>query len=228
MIWPIDDHTRAKHEILRRYLQAWFPIMTKYNDRLIVLDGFAGPGEYMGGEIGSPLIAIDTLLDHFYDPIRQREVVFLFIEKDPDRYENLKQLLSKRKRERKFPTKVSYQVFQGSFNETMIELLTRLEEQQWRLAPTFAFIDPFGYSHTPMSIISRLMHHPKCEVLITFMYEEINRFLTADYKTKEFQYDELFGTQDWRLIASTLKRRYLHNQANPVKVHLMGLAIVQL
>ncbi len=56
----------------------------------------------------------------------------------------------------------------------------------------FAFIDPFGYSDTPMSIISRLMRYYGCEVLITFMYEEINRFLTAYYRTKEYQYDALF------------------------------------
>jgi len=43
-----------------------------------------------------------------------------------------------------------------------------------------------------MSIISRLMRYYGCEVLITFMYEEINRFLTADYRTKEYQYDALF------------------------------------
>jgi hypothetical protein len=44
--WPLDPHTLAKHEILRRYLYAWFPIMSCYNGRLVFLDGFAGPGAY--------------------------------------------------------------------------------------------------------------------------------------------------------------------------------------
>src|SRR5690554_564418 len=26
-IWPIEEHTKAKHELLRRYLGAWFPIL---------------------------------------------------------------------------------------------------------------------------------------------------------------------------------------------------------
>lgn len=30
-IWEIEPHTQAKHEILRRYLSAWFPILGKYN-----------------------------------------------------------------------------------------------------------------------------------------------------------------------------------------------------
>ncbi len=64
----------------------------------------------------------------------------------------------------------------------------------------FIFIDPFGFSHTPMRIIQELMQYPKCEVLITLMSEEINRFLKADYRTKDQQYGELFGTEEWRQI----------------------------
>lgn len=26
-IWKIEQHTQAKHELLRRYLGAWFPIL---------------------------------------------------------------------------------------------------------------------------------------------------------------------------------------------------------
>lgn len=208
----MDDHTRAKHEILRRYLEAWLPIMTSYNGRIIYLDGFAGPGEYNKGESGSPIIAIDTFLNHIHSPIRTKEVLFFFIEQDHARCEHLRQLLARRE----LPQTASYEIEEGLFDETMTELLAQLESQQLRLAPTFAFIDPFGYSHTPMSTIKKLMSHPRCEVLITFMYEEINRFLTAEYSTKETQYNALFGTQDWRRIAQTAftaqdRRDQLHN-----------------
>ncbi len=200
-LWPIDDHTRAKHEILRRYLEAWLPIMTTYNGRIIYLDGFAGPGEYQGGEPGSPIIAIDTFLDHMYAPLRDREVLFIFIEQKHDRYEHLRHLLAQRAR----PPKTSYEVFESNFDETLTSLLDELESQQLRIAPTFAFIDPFGYSHTPMRTIQRLMNHPRCEVLITFMYEEINRFLDADYTNKVAQYDALFGTTEWNTITKTAR-----------------------
>ena len=202
-IWSMDDHTRAKHEILRRYLQAWLPIMTNRNEHVVIIDGFAGPGEYIGGESGSPLIAVDTFLNHTYAQIREKKVTFLFIEEDARRCEYLERLLEIRKQEHLFPQQATYQVIQSTFDETMTGLLTSLEEQGLRIAPTFAFIDPFGYSDTPMTIISRLMRYYGCEVLITFMYEEINRFLTADYRTKEQQYDTLFGTQAWRQIATT-------------------------
>lgn len=208
----MDEHTRAKHEILRRYLEAWLPIMARYNGRIVYLDGFAGPGEYEGGEFGSPIIAIDIFSNHAYAAVRNREVFFLFIEQDHARYEHLRQLLS----QRTLPSTAKYQVFEGSFDETLTGLLKQLEDQQSRLAPTFAFIDPFGFSHTPMQTITKLMRHPKCEVLITFMYEEINRFLDADYTNKAAQYDALFGTTEWRTITQSAatsqeRRNKLHN-----------------
>jgi three-Cys-motif partner protein len=175
--------------------------MTKWNGKIIFLDGFAGPGEYKNGELGSPIIAIDTFLNHSYEQIRDKEVMFIFIEQDEKRCEHLNQLLLRRKNDHRFPEKASYQVLQGNFNETMDQVLTELEKRQLSLAPTFAFIDPFGYSHTPMKTIKRLMSHKGCEVLINFMYEEINRFLTADYTNKAEQYDALFGSSDWKKIA---------------------------
>ena len=42
--WPANEHTLAKHRILRAYLEAWIPIMSKGNRRLLLVDGFAGPG----------------------------------------------------------------------------------------------------------------------------------------------------------------------------------------
>jgi three-Cys-motif partner protein len=200
VVWALDEHTRAKHEILRRYLQGWLPIMTTYNGKIVFIDGFAGPGEYAGGESGSPIIAIDTFLNHSHQKIRDKEVIFLFIEQDKARCKHLEMLLSKRAQRHLFPTKSTYHVLQGNFNATMDDLLTGIEDKQASLAPTFAFIDPFGFSHTPMSTIKRLMDHPKCEVLITFMYEEINRFLTANYTNKETYYNELFGTTEWKDI----------------------------
>ena len=61
-LWPMQPHTEAKHTILKRYLEAWFPIQTRFNDKVMIIDGFAGPGEYESGELGSPLIAINIAL----------------------------------------------------------------------------------------------------------------------------------------------------------------------
>src|SRR6266446_7528365 len=58
-VWELEPHTRAKHEILRRYLQAWMPILAQGGFKnILYIDGFAGPGRYAGGEDGSPIIAV--------------------------------------------------------------------------------------------------------------------------------------------------------------------------
>jgi three-Cys-motif partner protein len=50
----------AKHEILTRYLDAWFPILASWNTKVFFIDGFAGPGTYQGGEHDSPLLAMEA------------------------------------------------------------------------------------------------------------------------------------------------------------------------
>jgi len=56
------DHTIAKHAILLKYLAGWLPTQATWNNRLIFIDGFAGPGEDETGEEGSPIIALKMLL----------------------------------------------------------------------------------------------------------------------------------------------------------------------
>jgi three-Cys-motif partner protein len=93
--WQLEPHTRAKHEILRRYLQAWMVILSQGRfPEILYIDGFAGPGEYIGGEAGSPIIALDTALS--YRPPLQAKVHFLFVEKDPERADHLRQQIALR------------------------------------------------------------------------------------------------------------------------------------
>lgn len=44
-LWQRDEQTEGKHIVLRSYLDGWFPILSRWNKRLLFVDGFAGPGE---------------------------------------------------------------------------------------------------------------------------------------------------------------------------------------
>ena len=72
-----------KHRILTGYLDAWLPIMGTTQGRVVVVDGFAGPGRYEGGEPGSPLLMLNALLEHKAASTITAEVVYLFIEARP-------------------------------------------------------------------------------------------------------------------------------------------------
>jgi len=49
-----------------------------------------------------------------------------------------------------------------------------------------------------MSVVKRIMANPRCECLITFMYEFINRFVGHPEAAIQAHFDELFGTTRWR------------------------------
>jgi hypothetical protein len=75
------------------------------------------------------------------------------------------------------------------------------------------FIDPFGFSHTPFQTISRILKNNRCEVVINFMYEEVNRFLSLEKHADD--YDKLFGTTEWRrvlgLLGPDIRRKAIHD-----------------
>ena len=84
--------------------------------------------------------------------------------------------------------------------------LSRVETQHITLPPTFTFIDPFGVTDVPMSIIARLMDHPHNEVLITFMYEGANRCLAHPDTQTQQHLTTLLGTEQWRDLDLTKNR----------------------
>jgi len=195
IIWPIAPRTKAKHEILKRYLKAWFPIIAfSGSQRLVYVDGFAGPGEYTGGEEGSPVIAMRALISHrFWERFSKKEFCFLFIEKDKRRAKYLEILL-----EEKFPDcpgNILYDIIGEEFEPTFTSILDDLDEKGANLAPTFAFIDPFGFSGFTIPTLCRFFQYKKCEVLITFMDGFAKRFLD---ELREDTLDNLFASEKWR------------------------------
>lgn len=190
--WKIKPHTEAKHAILRKYLDAWLPIITRWNDRVLYIDGFAGPGEYVGGKDGSPIIAIRAVLEHRTEMTSQ--INMFFIENKKERYEFLEQKIA----DLEIPGNINTHCFCDKFDKAMAEILDYVDEQKTRLAPAFVFVDPFGFTGIPFALIKRIMQNPKCEVLITFMYEEINRFVSDERRWDSLE--ETFGTDKWKEV----------------------------
>ncbi|MHC1597923.1 MAG: three-Cys-motif partner protein TcmP, partial [Methermicoccaceae archaeon] len=184
-------HTEAKHKILDQYLKAWFPILGSAHGRIIYLDGFAGPGEYEDGEDGSPPIALKAAKDHVLKKHIKSEIIFYFIDKNQRYCEHLERKIQ----QLDLPQKFKPYVVCGKFDEELTSVLNALEERNSRIAPTFAFVDPFGYSDTPMSVISRFMQHPHCEVFINFMVGAVNRWAPDPQKANSL--DRFFGCHEW-------------------------------
>ena len=194
-VWQLDPHTAAKHEILRRYLAAWFPILGTYHGRIVYIDGFAGPGRYSKGESGSPLIALDVASN--LRTTSAGEIVFWFIEEQRDRHAHLKQELAKLS----LPAHFNVTADSGRFHEKFGSVLASVKVGGQQIAPTFAFIDPFGFSGIPFTLIESLLREPRCEAFITFMVDAINRFLDHPEDKVVQHIAEAFGSDEAIRIA---------------------------
>jgi three-Cys-motif partner protein len=197
VLWDADEHTLAKHELLREYLGAWIPIMSRWNKRLLLIDGFAGPGEYTGGEDGSPIVMLKALLKHkSFIPNGPCTFNFMFVEQDHHRIEHLSGRIAALG---KLPANVQVlPPIEGNFSEEMAALLSRMEGKQ--LIPTFAFIDPFGYKDTAVGLTGQILSFPKCEVLIYVPLYKIARFV--DEPSQKNVLTSLYGDDRWKAAAA--------------------------
>lgn len=190
--WDCPPHTKAKHQMLNRYLGGWYPILSSFNGRIVFLDGFAGRGRYNDGSDGSPLIALRCLLDHSYFHRMRGEFVFYFIEANQENAESLKREIDAFKASRApWPGSVKVNVVNAKFDVTASSMLEYLREQKSDMAPTFAFVDPFGYSGLPMDLLADLLSYPRSEVFVNFMVGHVQRFIARDGQENAMR--SLFG-----------------------------------
>ncbi len=198
-IWPMTPHTAAKHDILRGYLQAWFPILSTYAERLVFIDGFAGPGTYEGGEDGSPIVAIKALVQHrdFEEMTKRTEFVFMFSEPKPKRVRSLRAELQDFEAEMNgFPPKLKVYVRDRRFYDLAEGILDDVHRKGHKLAPTFAFVDPFGCKDVRMDQLSELLSHDRCELFIYFNFNFVNRWSSSGEVDQVLE--GLYGTDRYR------------------------------
>jgi three-Cys-motif partner protein len=200
-LWEADPHTLAKHAILKGYLEAWMAILSHESsrrrgvERVLYLDGFAGPGEYVKGEPGSPIVAAEVALKHSHPfPTRVRLV---FIEADPDRHRHLAGLVEQMAP--RLAVRTDVEVLAPILGDCATELnktLDAYDQHGKRFGPALVFLDQNGYSLAPMSLTKRLMQHPMCEVFAFLNCRDLHRFL--EDPTKAAGITAAYGSDKWR------------------------------
>lgn len=188
--WDYTEHTRAKHEILRRYLDAWYSILgTSRAKQLVILDGFAGRGKYNGGEDGSPVLIHDAAVRAVGRGVAQT-ITIACSEATPSNYTRLGGVVA----ELASCEGVEIRVRNRTFAAAAAPVARWLADRTGSI-PTFAFVDPFGFTGVPLDVIRALMAVEHVEVLLTFMARDMSRFLTLD--TVEGTLNEFFGGESW-------------------------------
>jgi three-Cys-motif partner protein len=138
------------------------------------VDAFAGPGEYTGGNEGSPVFTLDRLLRHDAAPRMQltRERVHLILtEERRDRFEHLQALLALRfSALDRLPVTVTSRCAEAG---TAIGALLSATGA-WGY-PILAVFDSWGNVGVPLSLIGQLARNPASEVIVTFGPNWFNR-----------------------------------------------------
>ena len=207
----------AKHEILRRYLGGWFPILSKFNGRMLYIDCHAGRGRHGKGQAGSPLIALTTLMNHAHRDriLAKTEVMFFFLEQNPDHVANLEQEL---KDIGTLPKNISAEITRGAYESVLDAELEDLAKREKNLAPSFFFVDPYGFS-IPMVLMRKLLAQPRAELLITFMVRWID--MAVANISQEANMDLLFDVPEWRKLKDIREPDVRH--AEMIKLYAKSL-----
>jgi three-Cys-motif partner protein len=208
--WSRDPHTAVKHEIYRAYLEKWFPILLSQNGypSVTYAEGFAGPGVYKDGSAGSPVIAIQALLDTPELQGSAKVTRFVFIDDDARCIESLEHQMRSRFPDRpRDPALMPVHVEKGSCQDAFEPALTALGA--WG-QPILAVFDSWGNAPLPARMMRKLAQNPSSEVFVTFGPQHFIRFVDR----MDESVDATFGHDaSWREVANlstgSAKKRYL-------------------
>ncbi len=192
LLWPRDPHTEAKHLILRGYLDAWWPILLSRNPQATYVEGYAGPGEYEGGEDGSPVIALRSLLQRQSAiSLAGKRVNVVLVEEKADR---LAHCLERINRElAPLPRDLRLLSSAGKCETALQPLLDACNA--WG-HPMLVVLDPFG-AGVPYGVVRRVAKNRSSEVLVSFMSQWFVRWAGNEGLD---QGDVQFGDTSWRAV----------------------------
>ena len=188
------EQTAAKHFILKHYLQELaFKVLT-FSD-ITYVDGFSGPWETKDQNFSdsSFMIAISILRDAqnkiFERSGSRRKIRCFFSEADSVAFSKLQHAVGPFD---KPSDAFEIKVFHGQFEDAVDEI-----QQFIGVSFPLIFIDPTGWSGYPFDKIKPLFAHPKCEVLINFMFDFINRFVHSGDPSTITSLDRILGGTGW-------------------------------
>lgn len=189
---------QTKHLLIKEYLNGWLPKMGSWSGRILYMDTHAGRGRHVTGAYGSPLVALQTLLDHsFREKVFGKcEVVFSFIEIDERNCEELRSEIGKLG---DLPKQVKLEIVCGDCFQTLESIIQELERSGDSLAPAFIFVDPYGFK-VPAAILRKLMKSGRVELFVNVIWRELNMALAQGESSAGMArtLDLIFDGDDWR------------------------------
>ncbi len=199
------EHSEAKLKLYDTYLAKYLNILarTPYVERIFVFDLLCGEGILRENAKGSPIMALETIKDHYYSNNRSCPNITVWfndigqseIEHGVLKIDRVKRFGEKIYR----PQNVNVEFFQEDY-ESIYPKAVQLVNSTYRAKGLF-FIDPYGYKAIKPEDIRNMLEGNNTEVLLwlpaSFMYRFANSVTRSDFKggepLREFIFS-LFGS----------------------------------
>ncbi len=228
----IEQHSIAKHEVLRAYLARYFETLAGYPHhdrfRLTLVDGFAGGGEYVHKNtkeliLGSPFVCLEAVQDAEIKLNIGRkkplilDVQYFFVEKDREAHRYLEHSL----RTRGYGEKIGQSIHlrKAAFQGEADGIIAAVKARSPRSGRAIFVLDQYGYKDVPGPLIQRIFNElPGAEVVLTFAVDSLITYandgtITAELLRK-LGLDGVFGgrtiseiresDREWRLLIQSV------------------------
>lgn len=182
--WNYEEQTKIKHLVLKEYGRIWLTKLGSMSNTMF-FDCHGGCGAYISNNeisLGSSFI-IDKLAEEI-NCRRTYNNTTCTCEIEKEYFDNFNKILLDVGSHR---IALKNMDFNNAINDTKIK-------KYYTSNPTLFFVDPFGYDLC-MNNLSSLMGPFGNEIIVNFMFDWINRFVSKPSLEKNL--DNFFGSHDW-------------------------------
>jgi three-Cys-motif partner protein len=181
------QQSQIKARIVAKYFWAWarviIPSVRNHGNGIAYVDLFAGPGRYEDGTISTPLLVLQQAIE---DAEMRTMLVTVFNDRDADSAGKLRAAIEAIPgiNTLKHRPQISNQVVGEELAKTFSTL---------KLAPTFFFVDPWGYKGLSLGLINSVLQNWGCDCIFFFNYNRVNMGLNNEMVREHM--DILFGKE---------------------------------
>ena len=176
------QQSRVKAEIITKYAASRATVITSAGaGKVVYVDLWSGPGRYDDGAESTPLMVLRNAIA---DPVAAKSLVTLFNDKD--------HAVTLRKEIKALPG-IDKLEYEPAVYDMEIGASTPAIFQKKNLAPTLAFLDPWGYAGLTRTLIQSLLKDWACEVMLFFNFNRVNMDIANDAVKPHME--ALFGAE---------------------------------
>lgn len=190
----IQQHSVAKHDILRAYISAYIQTLVSNPNRdefrLVLVDGFAGGGTYRHAQtgnlvLGSPFVMFEAAREAEAainvgrrKPVRL-DIDYFFVEKKRAAATCLRQALMDLGHGHRIEQDVF--VLNSEFERNADQLIEHVRRKMPRSSRAIFLLDQYGYSEVPVERIAKIIQSlPGSEVILTFAVDALLTYFSEN------------------------------------------------